>query len=154
MKYDIAPIGSTYRGIERSVTTYNFTSKKAKKYFNLLIDEYDKFISSLLMPDCFEAFTKLIECYHTFIQHDVPCEIIAFDSSPLSKAYGYDVIFLGIDITIDLAESMIEYDINNLRESLNSNGLFDNIEQAEKMISMQDQSDYKLEPCWVYKVIC
>ena len=154
MKYDIVPMNSVYRGIERSFTPLMFTSKKAKKCFNYLIEKYFEYISYLELPYCKEVFSKLVHNFHIFIEYEISCELIVYDYLPLSDVYGYNIMLLGLDIVTDLSESLISDNLKTAQIFLNNNGLYDDINQAKKTISLLKQNKVNWQPCWVYKVLC
>lgn len=155
MKYDVVPLVCGYRGMGRSLSPVDFRSPVAKENFDILIEEYFKYISITTEAESKEMFDRLVIYYKSLLQFEVPCELIVFDSRPLQTAYGHALDFLGIDISNDLTESLLEVDWRKLPpEILNDNMLLVSEADVFKAIQLCHHGGYDWLPCWVYRVIC
>ena len=153
MKYDIAPINETYRGMERALTAADLLNSKTKKIYKDLLEkhflylEYGEEVSET-------AFEKMLVYYQEVITYDISCEIIAYDVVPLDNLYGYSLQLLGIDIVHDMCESLISEGVNlHVRGLINENGLCDTVDSVNEIIPYQDHGGVEWKPCYVYKVI-
>ena len=143
-----------YRGIERALLATDFFTKKSKRYYNQLLKEYfDSIMVSLEEPSK-AGLMKLFKFCNLLEKFDVFCEIIAYDSSPLTGVFGYSVELLGIDVIYDDAESLICDGVNKeLKHFLNTNGLCRTSEDAENIVQYLDHCNLEWKPCYVYKVL-
>lgn len=152
MRFDIVSITGSYRGIERSISPEIFISKKYKKY-KFLLNNYFNYLDCILNASGHDLLNDIVKCYTIFKENDVFCEVIAYDDKEINSIKGYEIEFLGIDITCDLAESMI-YENESLVELklLNKNCLFKKQNDAVKIINLNSNNDIEWAPCWVYKI--
>ncbi len=102
MRFDLVALNESYRGIDRSLSPYDFVSKKAKKNYNELISCYFEYTELMCSPEKnpynSDTFNDLLEYYKKFKGYDVNCEIIVYDSEPLEDAFGKQIQLLGIDV--------------------------------------------------------
>jgi hypothetical protein len=152
MKYDIVPIRSYYRGIERSLTTLDF---KGNRKIDLLLEKYFEYISLIEKPFSIENFQCLIDYLLFFRSNHISCEIILYDNTSIEKIGEYEISFLGIDIAYDLCESLIpEILSSQYKPQLNRNGLCENISIAMDVINSSTSTPDKIwKPCWVYTLL-
>ncbi len=155
MKYDIVPIKTKYRGMGRLLTTNDFTSAKAKKNYMKLLENYFEYISFTELENDKRMFDKILEYYKILREHDVLCEIIVYDTSPIVNVFDKPIEFLGVDIVRDMSESLLENNAEKLQSALlNENLLCSRVTDVVNITEMCDHGDVKWEPCWVYKVQC
>lgn len=152
MRFDIVSITGSYRGIERSISPEIFISEKHRK-FKFLLNNYIKYLDYISNTFDRDLLDGIVKCYTVFRENDVRCEIIAYDDKEIYEIEGYEIKFLGIDITYDLAESMIYENKNFPRlELLNENQLFEEQNDAMEIIKLTSNNDIEWMPCWVYKI--
>lgn len=160
MKFDIVNFNESYRGIDRLLKSDALYSKESKGYYSKLISIYFEYLELMHAPSSdytFETFNKLVNYYKSFLLRRVNCEVIAFDSAPLDSVFDKKVEFLGIDITHDLAESLL-FDTNSLnsivKRTLNHNGLLHDLNDLRTVLKLCDCGvNIDWTPCWVYRVI-
>lgn len=153
MRYDIVPLGQTYRGMARSLTPLHLRTPKTKKRFEELLEIYFFYIE-LCENVSQSAFESMLTCYNLFCTYGIPCEIIVYDDIPIDNAFGYPIELLGIDIVHDMCESLISDSCNpGINHLLNENGLCKTVEDIERIIPFQDCGIVNWSPCYVYRVI-
>lgn len=67
MRYDIVPIESCYRGIERSLTTLHLNSYEAKTNFDYVLNQYFDYLKVLEQPCSKKNFCEIMDFYHIFL---------------------------------------------------------------------------------------
>lgn len=154
MKWDIVNIKNQYRGTGRVLSGTDLCTRRTKRVRNYLLDMYFEYISYLLKEISREEFIKIIDFCKEFNKYEIKYEVelIVYDECPLESAFGYDLEFLGIDITHDLAESLLEDPPENVKRILNENGLCFSKEDVGNIVPLLDHGDVNWEPCYVYKV--
>lgn len=155
MKIDIVPIKETYRGIDRALLATDLLTQRGKKDYRKLLNAYDVYCNMSLQHTQDREMLEWLICFEkTLQQYGVGCEIIAYDTQPIDSVYGHSVEWLGIDITHDLCESLLE-DIQDARidETLNKNGLCTKTEDMSALMPMLDVGDVIWEACHVYRVL-
>lgn len=153
MLYDIVPIQSRYRGMERGLTTEDIWTSKAREKYDELLEIYYAYLDCILEESDENILGRLILIYNEFTKYDVLCEIIAYDICPISEIAGCSIEFLGIDIVHDMCESLISGEVRPCIEHLlNKNGLCSAVGDIEKIIPFQDHGNVEWKPCYVYKV--
>ena len=84
------------------------------------------------------------------------CEIIAYDVVPIKDVFGEQIELLGIDVTHELSESLLE-DPNsihdNVKRLLNAYGLCQKLSDIEVVLKNSIHGDIDWSPCWVYKIM-
>lgn len=159
MKFDIMPINSSYSGIDRSLTTDDFLTKKTKPYFKTLLSLYLAYLDLTCSPHTalqydYETFCTIQSYYKQFCEYQVPCEMIVYDNTPISDIFGYNVKFLGIDIVHDMAESLLNNtDCLNVDKRLNEFGLYSVPIDITSIADDVCLGHNIWKPCWVYKVL-
>lgn len=154
MYYDIVPIVRDYRGVARLFEFSQYT-KQVHKQYNHLLERYFDYCSNVMKAPTREGMIELVDIHRVFLKQGIECEIIAFDTSPMETAFGYPVIFLGIDIVHTRYVSMLlECTNNEIWEYLNANGLCDSEEAARNIIPFINRDGAEWEPYYVYKVNC
>lgn len=155
MIIDIVPYNSHYRGMGRSITVEHFNSKKAKKNFNQLCEEYLLYVDLFYFEkDESVLWEEILSFYKILIENEVQCEIIAYDNKIINDIHGYRVEFLGIDIVKEMSESLIYYCEDRIDKFyLNKNGLCMDVQDVKKICDMYDEYESDWKPCWIYKVI-
>lgn len=83
MRFDIAALNSTYRGIERSLNTYDFYTPKLRSFADELITCYFSYLNLMYSPYNTHpynerTFNELTEYYLKFKSRGVNCEMIAY----------------------------------------------------------------------------
>ena len=160
MRFDIAPLDTIYRGIGRSLNPSDFY-KKAKKNFDDLMTCYFAYLDLMYngMRVNFysiETFNELMGYYKTFKNLGLDCEIIAYDVVPIKDVFGEQIELLGIDVTHELSESLLE-DPNsihdNVKRLLNAYGLCQKLSDIEVVLKNSIHGDIDWSPCWVYKIM-
>ena len=153
MRYDLVPIKGKYRGMGRSLLATDLLKLKSSRESELLLAEYFEFLEySQKLNKIF--FEKTIDFYEVLKEHNIPCEIIAYDDEVIKDVFGYSIEFLGIDIVHDMCESLISDELNPCIEKwMNINGLCSTEEVIEEVISYQDHGGVEWKPCYVYKVL-
>ena len=154
MQYCIAELTQPYRGMERSLTASELYTHKTKAIFSELLEEYFEYIEyAEINPPSAASFEKVIAFYHQIRHLDIPCEIIACNSTPLENIYGYQLEPLGIDIVHDECESLISADVNpEIAHLLNENGLCSTVQDVNTIIPFQDHGNVEWKPYYVYRV--
>lgn len=160
MRFDIVPINRIYSGIDRSLVPDNFLTPETKPYYDTLLDIYFSYLDLMCNPFESLAYDENLFCvlqhfYREFCAYNVSCELIVFDTIPIDYAYGFSIEFLGIDIVLDMAESLISCNHqadSSIRKCLNEMGLFDNLVDANNAINLLSIHNAGWKPCWVYKV--
>lgn len=153
MKYDIVPIRSMYRGMDRVLTPEDFPILKSKQEYEVLSDKYDRYLECYLELDGSDGLKRLVEFYKEIKRYDVNLEIIVYDNFPIKDAYGYCIELLGIDIVHDMCESLISHNLNpQILCLLNENGLCEREADVDKIIPFQEHGGVMWRPCYVYKV--
>ena len=103
-----------------------------------------------------ETFNELMGYYKTFKSLGLDCEIIAYDVVPMKDVFGEQIELLGIDVTHELSESLLE-DSNsihdNVKRLLNAYGLCQKLEDIEVVLKNSIHGDIDWSPCWVYKIM-
>lgn len=156
MKYDIVPIDSIYRGIERTLKASDLYTKNTKKEFNFLLNEYFNYLTNIEQPVSKNNLEKIIDYYYVLLEKGIECEIIAYDDHPCSNVYGYQVNLLGIDIIYEMCESLILENIEKkpIQEILNTNGLCDGLSNIPTIMSKLNINNMDCKLYWVYKLVC
>jgi hypothetical protein len=154
MKFDVVPIRSAYRGIGRSLAPQDFRPWVDKRNMDYLLEVYFDYITDSLKPECQETFERMLSYCRTFRESGIPCEVIVYDSQPLENAYGKELQFLGIDIVLNLAESLLENGAERLSKNLlNENLLCLELSNLPKITKLCDHGGAEWCPCWVYHVL-
>ena len=161
MRFDVVPISSDYSGVDRSLMPSDFLTPETKPYYNSLLSVYFSYLDLTCDPckplDYNEITFRIIQdFYKKFRENNVLCELIIFDTTPLTSTYGVPVELLGIDIVHDMAESLISYNQQvdiSIKKHLNVRGLFDDLIDANNVIDSLKDYHTIWKPCWVYKVI-
>ncbi len=155
MIIDIVPYNSHYRGMGRNITVEHFNSKKAKKNFYQLCEQYLLYVDLFYFEkDESVLWEEILSFYRILIENDIDCEIIAYDNKIISDIHGYKVEFLGIDIVKEMCESLIYYSGDNIdKNCLNKNGLCENVKDTRKIINTFNEEENDWKPCWIYKII-
>ena len=160
--YDISYWNQKYKGVMNELNFKSYPYKKDQKYKKFLETEsvyFNKvFDCDLTKENSFKIFIKY---YHIFREEfNIPCEIIAFDTTPIANVFGYSVELLGIDIVNvsndTILDSLLEDEDclhTNIRYLLNENGLCRTVDDIEKILPWQNLGDLKWEPCYVYRVL-
>ena len=118
--------------------------KQIETYENTINDE----------PNSAEKLQLLIGLKKNLCRDNKECEVIAYDRSPMKQVFGYPIQLLGIDITQDLAESLLATEWKRVpKHLLNENGLLKEPQELTEAISFCRAGDANWEPCWVYKVL-
>ena len=152
MWYEIASNNSIYKGMDREISLEDFKGFSGKVYHELV--ELYLAYAELICRDMFFNIDKAIEIYRSFKKRRVDCELIVFDSKPITNQDSLRIAFLGIDIVHKMSESLLAGDINPaVKNLLNINGLCDSVEIINKVIPYQDHGKVEWDPCYVYKVI-
>ncbi len=155
MRFDIVSLNSSYRGIERSLSPYDFFSKPARKYYDELISCYFEYIELMCNPLNMHVFNELVEYYIKFDKFGVNCEMIVYDSEPLKDAFGRQIELLGIDVVYDMAESLLENPASIddiIKKQLNRFGLCKQLQDVNAVVQSGDSGTVSWIPCWVYRV--
>ena len=154
MQYDVVPIGSSYRGIGRSIADKFFKKGETRENANYLIETYLSYIEDTLKPENQEIFEHMLSYCDILKSHDIPCEVIAYDLHPLESAYGRPLAFLGIDIVKDMAESLLECGAEKVpRTLLNEYLLCKRASDVPLVTTFCDTGGMIWLPCWVYRVL-
>lgn len=153
MYYDIVPRKSKYRGIDRVLSVEDLPREKNK--FKKLLEDYFSYLDVLEKEEMgVDLFNKLIKFNNIFQENRVDCEIIVFDSSPLTCAYGYELEFLGIDIVYEMMESLlVEIKDDYINSLLNDNGLCKNLNDISSIIPLCNHRNIEWKPCYVYVLL-
>lgn len=153
MRFELVMNDKKYRGIGRGLLISDVINKKNRKEFEYMLELYLSFLEDNEINNE-KSLVRTIEFYKVLISFDIPCEIILYNQSPVTQAWGYTLEFLGIDITHDLCESLIDDEINpKIEHLLNENGLCKTEEDVKTIIPYQDCGDVEWSPCYVYKMI-
>lgn len=161
MRFDIVTLNAQYRGIERPLTVGDFLTKKTKPYYSDLLTTHFEYLDltcnpHYALPYDESTFNQLTEYYFTFQHYGVDCEMIAYDHSPIDNLFNKQIKLIGIDVTHDLAESLLE-DPNNINDTikkqLNSDGLCRELCGVDAVLNNCGCGNNIWKPCWVYKVI-
>lgn len=152
MKVDIVSLSKKYRGMARSIAPSDFPKIK-KAEFDVMIEKYFEYIDAVLNLHCENLFYKLIPFYDYLKSYGIKCEMIVYDNCKISDAFGAPVEFLGIDITHDMCESLLEENDKIPDCYLNDNCLLNSEDDCRVVVSLLDTSETLWEPCWIYKVI-
>ncbi len=150
MKFNVVQL-SNYRGIAREIdiTCFKMADKKS---LDIVIEKYLNYIDVTLNFQDEELFKYLLDYYRFLKTHNITCEIIAYDNIPIDEAFGYEIEFLGLDVTHDMCESLIEEYNENIASFTNENGLCYDMCAVKKVISISNNGNLTWEPCYVYKV--
>lgn len=155
MNYDIVPIKNHYRGMGRLLLATDLYTKQAKKEYDVLLGDYYKYLSIIQQSPSSAGLTDLVNLCKKFLQYGIKCEMIVYDNTPIQTFFGYDLEFLGVDITHEMSESLLyECDDYGIRKFLNQNGLCATDQYLNCIVLMLDHGDVKWDPCYVYKIKC
>lgn len=142
MLYDVVPIQTRYRGIGRCLDGADFYPNESKKEFSQLLDQYAQSLDQWQNPPSQQGLAKLMELCSLLRQFHFPCEVIVYDSTPLERAYGYGLEFLGVDVTHNLEESLLYGEVpNEVEEFLNEHGLCPRTEDVARILPLLDCDD-------------
>lgn len=155
MNYDIVPINNRYRGMGRSLLATDLYTKNNKKNYNFLLNKYYEYLSYLQQYPSEEGLIKLIDLYKYFSKHEIKCEVIVYDITPLETVFGYVLDLLGIDIVHEMSESLLcECTDYRIQKYLNENGLCNSESDLSSIVPWLDHGNVNWDPCYIYKVIC
>lgn len=153
MKYDIVPVQSCYRGIERSLLATDLYTRRTKGEYEFLLEVYYDYLNTIEFEPSVSGFTELIRFCDKLNNRGISCEVIIFDICPVESAFGFELDFLGIDIVHEMAESLLEEFTNHeVQQLLNQNGLCRSESDADRIIPLLDHGCVKWDLCYVYKV--
>lgn len=155
MLYDVVPIQTRYRGIGRCLDGADFYPNESKKEFSQLLDQYAQSLDQWQNPPSQQGLAKMMELCSLLRQFHFPCEVIVYDSTPLERAYGYGLEFLGVDVAHNLEESLLYGEVpNEAEEFLNEHGLCPRTEDVAQLLPLLDRDDDDKDwaPCYVYAV--
>lgn len=159
MKFDIVTLDAPYRGMGRSLNTDDLLTKKAKEHYNQSIELYFKYIDLMFSAEGVSyhsmTFNNLRMYYNIFKSYGVNCEIIAYDSVPLTDVFGWKIELLGIDVVHDFCESLLEETDRvcyAVKSCLNEWGLLRKAEDMDVVLKNSDCGECSWKACWVYKV--
>ena len=155
MRYDIVSITQRYRGMDRALTGHELYTQSNRKVYDDLFEKYLKYISVLCdEAPLEESFFEIIEFCNEFKKYGVLCELIAYDSEPLTDVYGFELEFLGVDIVHDMCESLISNcNDKQLQYYFNENGLCKLETDIQEIVPQLDHGGVEWKPCYVYKVL-
>ncbi len=155
MNYDIVPIKNHYRGMGRLLLATDLYTKQAKKEYNILLNDYYKYLSIIQQSPSSAGLVALVNLCKKFLRYGIKCEIIVYDNIPIQTFFGHDLEFLGVDITHEMSESLLyECDDYGIRKFLNQNGLCATDQHLNCIVPMLDHGDVKWDPCYVYRIKC
>ena len=149
MIYEIVTLNNKYRGLCRVITTHDFPSRNFKKLFSLYLD-YIEFVEKRINNHTFDQY---MEKCQEFRNLGVNCELIACADKPIINFDKNKLIFLGIDVVCDIAESLLEDSdciANEIKPYLNENGLCSDAKYVDFIINHSDIGSVEWKPCWVY----
>lgn len=160
--YNISYCNQKYRGVMNKLDFKSYPYKKDKIFKNFLEMEsiyFDEVFDCDLTKE--NSFNLFIKYYHIFRdEFNIPCEIVAFDTTPIESVFGNQVEILGIDIVHvsdgAILDSLLEYQDglhSKTLSLLNENGLCKTIEDIEKILQLQNFGEIKWEQCYVYRVL-
>lgn len=101
MLYDVVPIQTRYRGIGRCLEGADFYPNESKTDVSQLLSQYTQSLDQWQNPPSQQGLAKLMELCSLLRQFHFPCEVIVYDSTPLERAYGYGLEFLGVDVALE-----------------------------------------------------
>lgn len=175
--YDISYSNRKYKGVmnELNFNTYPYTKFQYKKFGVLKLksqdENYKKFLEmeNTYFEEVFDlnlceksTFEKFLKYYHIFKnEFNIPCEMAAYNTTPVENVFGYEVKFLGFDIVhildnIAIVDSLLEFEDElepKTRLLLNENGLCRTIKDIDQILPIEFTGGLKWEPCYVYKII-
>lgn len=153
MRIEVVPVCSSYRGIGRCFTPQLFCSNRPRREMDKLLEMYFEYISNALRPASQEILDYML-CYcNRLKEHNIPCEVIVFDTQPIESVYGRKFSFLGIDITHEMAESLLENATETLiSKFVNEHFLCAKASDIAQVIELCDHGGATWLPCWVYHV--
>ncbi len=160
MRFDLAPRGSFYQGISRTLQPKDFIGKRGTD--SALLSRYFEYLDfmnpSVSVPFRYDrsAFEQLTGFLLDFQQGGIDCEIIAYDDAPLTAAFGKPVEFLGIDVVYDSAESLLELPDSvpeEVKVRLNKSFLCPTEADVPFVCKSCGQRPFLWRPCWVYRVV-
>ena len=138
--YDISYTFQKYRGVMNLLDVENYPYKKDKKRFKEFRNLEGMYFEEVCDIDLREesTFKKFKKYYHIFRDElKIPCEMVAFNTSPVEHVFGYQVEFLGFDIVNTcegaILETLLEdYDYihPNTINLLNKYGLCETLETS------------------------
>lgn len=152
MRYDIVPIKSQYRGMDRTLLITDLWNSNSKKHFDELLEKYYLYLENCEVISK-KAFEDVIIFFQEVIKYDILCEMIVYDTVPLDTAFGYPVELIGIDIVHDMCESLLSDTVSpQVLYRLNKNGLCRTVNDVGEIIPFLKHGAVEWNPCYVYRV--
>ena len=120
-----------------------------------MLNKYYEYLSYLQQYPSEEGLIKLIDLYKYFSKHEIKCEVIVYDITPLETGFGYVLDLLGIDIVHEMSESLLcECTDYRIQKYLNENGLCNSESDLSSIVPLLDHGNVNWDPCYIYKVMC